>query len=77
VSDHALHKEKSKVEVVPESTDIVVNPRFFRMAATDPDLLTLRGLRPTVDHLRRNNLGTASYESASGRVISPLFAVIV
>ena len=44
-----------------------VNPEFLGLAATDPDLLTLRGLSAYIDHLRRNNLDTACSRSASGR----------
>jgi lipopolysaccharide export system permease protein len=47
------------------------------LAATDPDLLTLRGLASYIDHLRRNHLGTASYEIGFWSRIARLFAVIV
>jgi lipopolysaccharide export system permease protein len=54
-----------------------VNPDFLGLAATDPDLLTLRGLASYIDHLRRNNLDTASYEIGYWSRIARLFAVIV
>jgi lipopolysaccharide export system permease protein len=54
-----------------------VNPEFLGLAATDPQLLTLRGLASYIDHLRRNNLGTASYEIGYWSRIARLFAVIV
>jgi lipopolysaccharide export system permease protein len=54
-----------------------VNPDFLGLAATDPDLLTLRGLASYIDHLRRNNLETASYEIGYWSRIARLFAVIV
>jgi len=54
-----------------------VNPEFLGLAATDPDLLTLRGLASYIDHLRRNNLDTASYEIGYWSRIARLVAVIV
>ncbi|HLN49005.1 MAG TPA: LPS export ABC transporter permease LptG [Steroidobacteraceae bacterium] len=54
-----------------------VNPDFLGLAATDPDLLTLRGLKGYIDHLRRNNLGTESYEIGYWSRIARLFAVII
>jgi lipopolysaccharide export system permease protein len=54
-----------------------VNPDFLGLAATDPDLLTLRGLKAYIDHLRRNNLGTESYEIGFWSRIARLFAVII
>jgi lipopolysaccharide export system permease protein len=54
-----------------------VNPDFLGLAATDPDLLTLRGLAAYIDHLRRNNLGTASYEIGYWSRIARMFAVII
>ncbi len=44
-----------------------VNPEFLGLAATDPQMLTLRGLASYIDHLRRNSLETASTKSAIGR----------
>lgn len=65
-------------EVIPEITMASsVNPDFLGLAATDPDLLTLRGLWSYIDHLRRNNLGTASFEIGFWSRIARLFAVIV
>ena len=46
-------------EVTVRST---INPDFLSLAATDPDLLTLAGLRSYIDHLRRNSLDPAVYE---------------
>jgi lipopolysaccharide export system permease protein len=54
-----------------------VNPEFLGLAAADPQLLTLRGLASYIDHLRRNNLETASYEIGYWSRIARLFAVIV
>ena len=54
-----------------------VNPEFLGLAATDPQLLTLRGLASYIDHLRRNSLGTESYEIGYWSRIARLFAVIV
>ena len=54
-----------------------VNPDFLGLAATDPDLLTLRGLASYIDHLRRNHLGTAPLEIGYWSRIARLFAVIV
>ena len=64
--------------LVSETTmQSTVNPEFLGLAATDPQLLTLRGLASYVDHLRRNNLDTASYEIGYWSRIAMLFAVIV
>jgi lipopolysaccharide export system permease protein len=54
-----------------------VNPEFLGLAATDPQLLTLRGLASYIDHLRRNSLETAPYEIGYWSRIARLFAVIV
>ena len=54
-----------------------VNPEFLGLAATDPQLLTLRGLASYIDHLRRNSLDTAFYEIGYWSRIARLFAVIV
>jgi lipopolysaccharide export system permease protein len=54
-----------------------VNPEFLGLAATDPQLLTLRGLASYIDHLRRNSLETASYEIGYWSRIARLFAVVV
>ena len=61
-------------ETIMQST---VNPEFLGLAATDPQLLTLRGLASYIDHLRRNSLETASYEIGYWSRIARLFAVIV
>jgi lipopolysaccharide export system permease protein len=54
-----------------------VNPEFLGLAATDPQLLTLRGLAAYIDHLRRNDLGTELYEICYWSRIARLFAVII
>jgi len=54
-----------------------VNPEFLGLAATDPQLLTLRGLDSYIEHLRRNSLDTAPYEIGFWSRIARLFAVIV
>jgi lipopolysaccharide export system permease protein len=54
-----------------------VNPEFLGLAATDPQLLTLKGLASYIDHLRRNSLDTASYEIGYWSRIARLFAVII
>jgi lipopolysaccharide export system permease protein len=65
-------------EVVPEVTiHSAVNPDFLGLAATDPDLLTLRGLDSYIEHLHRNNLDTGSYEIGYWSRIARIFAVIV
>jgi lipopolysaccharide export system permease protein len=70
--------DKIESEMIPEMTmTSSVNPDFLGLAATDPDLLTLRGLWSYIDHLRRNNLGTVSYEIGFWSRIARLFAVIV
>jgi lipopolysaccharide export system permease protein len=69
------HVESS---VVGETTmQSRVNPEFLGLAATDPGMLTLRGLASYIDHLRRNRLETASYEIGYWSRIARLFAVIV
>ncbi len=60
-----------------ETMQSSVNPEFLDLAATDPQLLTLRGLGSYIDHLRRNNLETASYEIGYWARIGRLFAVVV
>jgi lipopolysaccharide export system permease protein len=70
--------DKIESAVIPEITMAsAVNPDFLGLAATDPDLLTLRGLWSYIDHLRRNNLGTVSFEIGFWSRIARLFAVIV
>jgi lipopolysaccharide export system permease protein len=54
-----------------------VNPDFLALAATDPDLLTLRGLNSYIDHLRRNSLDTAYYAIGYWSRIARIFAVII
>jgi len=70
--------DRVESEVVPEMImTSSVNPDFLGLAATDPDLLTLRGLASYIDHLRRNSLGTAAYEISYWSRVARLFAVIV
>jgi lipopolysaccharide export system permease protein len=54
-----------------------VNPEFLGLAATDPQLLTLRGLNSYIEHLRRNSLETSVYEIGYWSRIARLVAVIV
>jgi lipopolysaccharide export system permease protein len=61
-------------EVTIRST---VNPAFLGLAATDPDLLTLRGLASYIDHLRRNSLDTAYYEIGFWSRIARIVAVTI
>ena len=61
-------------EVTIRST---VNPDFLGLAATDPDLLTLRGLASYIEHLRRNSLDTSFYEIGFWSRIARMFAVII
>jgi lipopolysaccharide export system permease protein len=78
VSTTRFTDERIESEVVPQITMAsAVNPDFLGLAATDPDLLTLRGLASYIDHLRRNNLGTVPYEIGFWSRIARLFAVIV
>jgi lipopolysaccharide export system permease protein len=78
VSTTRFGDDRIESEVVPEITmTSSVNPDFLGLAATDPDLLTLRGLASYIDHLRRNSLGTAVYEIGFWSRIARLFAVIV
>jgi lipopolysaccharide export system permease protein len=70
--------DKIDSEMIPEITmTSTVNPDFLGLAATDPGLLTLHGLWSYIDHLRRNNLGTASYEIGFWSRVARFFAVIV
>jgi lipopolysaccharide export system permease protein len=64
----------SAAEATVSST---INPAFLGLAATDPDLLTLRGLHSYIDHLRRNRLETASFEIGYWSRIARIFAVVV
>jgi lipopolysaccharide export system permease protein len=65
-------------DTVGESTmRSTVNPEFLGLAATDPELLTLRGLAAYIDHLRRNSLETAPYEIGYWSRIARLFAVVI
>jgi lipopolysaccharide export system permease protein len=78
VSTTRFSEDHIESEVVPEIImTSSVNPDFLGLAATDPDLLTLRGLASYIDHLRRNNLGTIPYEIGFWSRIARMFAVIV
>jgi lipopolysaccharide export system permease protein len=71
-------EDKVTSEVVPEVTiHSAVTPDFLGLAATDPDLLTLRGLSSYIEHLRRNSLDTASYEIGYWSRIARTFAVVI
>ncbi len=54
-----------------------INPDFLGLAATDPNLLTLRGLDSYIQHLKHNSLNPAVYEIGFWSRIARLFAVIV
>jgi lipopolysaccharide export system permease protein len=70
--------DRITADVVDETTmQSTVNPEFLGLAATDPQLLTLRGLASYIDHLRRNSLDTASYEIGYWARIARIFAVII
>jgi lipopolysaccharide export system permease protein len=78
VETSRFEKDRIESETVAEATMIsTVNPDFLGLAATDPQLLTLHGLASYIDHLRRNNLGTAVYEIGYWSRIARLFAVVV
>jgi len=61
-------------EVAMRST---VNRDFLGLAATDPELLTLRGLASYIDHLRRNSLDTEAYEIGYWSRIARLVGVTI
>jgi lipopolysaccharide export system permease protein len=78
VATSRFEKDRIESDTVAEATMIsTVNPDFLGLAATDPQLLTLHGLAAYIDHLRRNNLGTAIYEIGYWSRIARLFAVVV
>jgi lipopolysaccharide export system permease protein len=78
VATSRFEKDKVEGDTVPELTlRSTVNPEFLGLAATDPQMLTLHGLASYIDHLRRNNLETTSYEIGYWSRIARLFAVIV
>jgi lipopolysaccharide export system permease protein len=78
VATSRFEKDKIQGDTVGELTlQSTVNPDFLGLAATDPQMLTLRGLASYIDHLRRNSLDTASYEIGYWSRIARLFAVIV
>jgi lipopolysaccharide export system permease protein len=61
-------------EVTIRST---INPAFLRLAAADPDLLTLRSLAAYIAHLRHNHLQAVPYEIGFWSRIARIFAVVV
>jgi lipopolysaccharide export system permease protein len=78
VATSRFEKDKVEGDTVSELTlHSTVNREFLGLAATDPQMLTLHGLASYIDHLRRNNLETASYEIGYWSRIARLFAVIV
>jgi len=78
VASSRFDKDRVEGETVGESTmRSTVNPEFLSLAATDPQMLTLRGLAAYIDHLRRNSLETAPYEIGYWSRIARLFAVVV
>ncbi|MDP9090636.1 MAG: LPS export ABC transporter permease LptG [Pseudomonadota bacterium] len=78
VATSRFGKDKIESETVGElSLRSTVNPEFLGLAATEPGMLTLHGLAAYIDHLRRNNLETASYEIGYWSRIARLFAVVV
>jgi lipopolysaccharide export system permease protein len=78
VATSLFDKDKISGSTVSEFTmKSTVNPEFLGLAATDPQMLTLRGLASYIDHLRRNNLETAAYEIGYWSRIARLFAVVV
>jgi lipopolysaccharide export system permease protein len=78
VATSRFDKDRVEGDTVGELTmRSTVNPEFLGLAATDPQLLTLRGLAAYIDHLRRNSLETASYEIGYWSRIARLLAVVV
>ena len=78
VANTTFERRSCRQRVVPEVTiRSTVNPDFLSLAATDPDLLTLRGLESYIEHLRRNSLDTAFYEIGYWSRIARIFAVII
>lgn len=78
VATSRFDKDRVDADTVAESSmRSTVNPEFLGLAATDPQLLTLRGLASYIDHLRHNSLETAAYEIGYWSRIARLFAVIV
>ncbi len=73
VDDNHITAEHS----VDANMSSTINPEFLGLAATDPDLLTLRGLYSYIDHLRRNSLETAPFEIGFWSRIARLFAVVI
>jgi lipopolysaccharide export system permease protein len=78
VATSRFDKDRVEGDTVGEFTmRSTVNPEFLGLAATDPQLLTLRGLAAYIDHLRRNSLETAPYEIGYWSRIARLLAVVV
>ncbi len=59
------------------SMQSAVNVDLLGLAGTEPELLTLSGLHSYIEHLRRNNLGTASYAIGFWSRIARLVGVII
>jgi lipopolysaccharide export system permease protein len=78
VATSRFEKDRVEGDTVGELTlRSTVNPAFLGLAATDPQMLTLHGLASYIDHLRRNNLETASYEIGYWSRIARHFAVVI
>jgi lipopolysaccharide export system permease protein len=78
VATSRFTKDRVEGETVAEfALNSTVNPEFMGLAATDPGLLTLRGLSSYIEHLRRNSLDTAVFEIGFWSRIARLFAVII
>src|SRR5208337_1530056 len=70
--------DRVESELVREVTlHTSVNPDFLALAATDPGLLTLRGVASYIDHLHRNNLDAAPYEIGYWSRIARFVAVVI
>ena len=72
--------EDNKVEsqmVAETSLRSTVSPDFLDLAASDPGLLTLRGVASYIDHLRRNSLDAAPYEIGYWSRVARFAAVVV
>ncbi|MDP9066472.1 MAG: LPS export ABC transporter permease LptG [Pseudomonadota bacterium] len=73
----AFDGDRITSQSLPEMTmSSSINPAFLGLAATDPDLLTLRGLASYIDHLRRNQLDAAPFAIGYWSRIARLFAVV-
>jgi lipopolysaccharide export system permease protein len=78
VATSRFDKDRVEGDTVGELTlRSTVNPAFLGLARTDPQMLTLQGLASFIDHLRRNNLDTASYEIGYWSRIARHIAVVI